>query len=82
MQSGRVEQRMPLYAGYFSIAAFAAIHVAGYVGAFPLVRLGLCFVQYLPAGVLLAWAMERTDSICTAICMHLVINAVSLIGIL
>lgn len=65
-----------------SAAAFAAIHVAGYVGAFPLLRLGLCFVQYLPAGVLLAWAMERTDSICTAICMHLVINAVSLIGIL
>lgn len=71
------------FAAYtLSAAAFAALHVAGYVGAFPPLRLALCFLQYLPAGVLLAWAMEKTDSICTAICMHMLINAVSLIGIL
>ena len=54
----------------------------GYVGSFGAVQLLLCFAQYLPAGLVLAAAMEKTDSIVTAMCIHAIINAVSMIGIL
>ena len=65
-----------------SAVAFGALHVMGYVGSFGAVKLLLCFAQYLPAGLVLAAAMEKTDSIVTAMCIHAIINAVSMIGIL
>ena len=65
-----------------SAVAFGALHVMGYVGSFGAVQLLLCFAQYLPAGLVLAAAMEKTDSIVTAMCIHAIINAVSMIGIL
>ena len=65
-----------------SAVAFGALHVMGYVGSFGAVQLFLCFAQYLPAGLVLAAAMEKTDSIVTAMCIHAIINAVSMIGIL
>ena len=65
-----------------SAAGFAALHIAGYLGAAPALRLGLCFLQYLPVGLILAAAMERTGSIVTAMCIHFIINAVSMAEIL
>lgn len=65
-----------------SAVAFGALHVMGYVGSFGAAQLLLCFAQYLPAGLVLAAAMEKTDSIVTAMCIHAIINAVSMIGIL
>lgn len=65
-----------------SAVAFGALHVMGYVGSVGAVQLLLCFAQYLPAGLVLAAAMEKTDSIVTAMCIHAIINAVSMIGIL
>ena len=76
----RKQSRWAAYA--ISAAAFGALHVMGYVGSFGVVRLLLCFAQYLPAGLVLAAAMEKTDSIVTAMCIHAIINAVSMIGIL
>ena len=61
-----------------SVLAFAAIHVVGYIGLFDPVTLILCFVQYLPAGIILAAAYEKTDTIITPILIHIFIN---LIGI-
>ncbi len=66
-------------AGYVvSVLAFAAIHVVGYIGLFDPLTLLLCFVQYLPAGIILALAYEKTDTIITPILIHIFIN---LIGI-
>ena len=65
-----------------SAAGFAALHIAGYLGAAPALRLGLCFLQYLPVGLILAAAMERTGSIVTSMCIHFIINAVSMAEIL
>ena len=76
-------RRVSRWAAYaISAAAFAALHVMGYVGSFGALQLLLCFVQYLPAGLVLAAAMEKTNSIVTAMCIHCIINAVSMIGIL
>lgn len=76
----RKQSRWAAYA--ISAAAFGALHVMGYVGSFGAVQLLLCFAQYLPAGLVLAAAMEKTNSIVTAMCIHAIINAVSMIGIM
>lgn len=60
-----------------SAAAFSAIHVLGFLGkAEPLVLL-LCFVQYLPAGLLLCWAYAQTGTFAAPLLVHSIINAVS-----
>lgn len=61
-----------------SVLAFAAIHVVGYIGLYDSLTLLLCFVQYLPAGIILALSYEKTDTIITPILIHIFIN---LIGI-
>jgi len=61
-----------------SVFVFAAVHVVGYIGFFDPLTLLLCFIQYLPAGIILALAYEKTDTIITPILIHIFIN---LIGI-
>ena len=41
-----------------------------------LILLALCLLQYLPAGLCLAVAYEKSDSILCPILMHTVINAI------
>ena len=60
-----------------STAAFAAIHVMGYLGVYDAVTLLLCFVQYLPAGLFLAWACEKAGSIFAPILIHTAVNAIA-----
>lgn len=57
-----------------SILCFALIHVVGYIGSADLVTLGLCLLQYLPAGFALAWAYEQSDSVWTSIFIHIAVN--------
>ena len=61
-----------------SVLAFAAIHVVSYIGLYDPLTLLLCFAQYLPAGIILATAYEKTDTIITPMLIHIFIN---LIGI-
>ena len=59
-----------------SILVFALIHVMQYVGSYPIDLLALCLLLYLPAGLCLAVAYEKSDSILCPILMHTVINAI------
>lgn len=59
-----------------STLLFCAIHVMGYVGSYDAGTLALCFLQYIPAGVCLAWAYETADTIFAPILIHAAINAV------
>lgn len=66
--------------GYvLSTAAFCSIHVIGYISTAPIFLLLLNFLQYIPAGLTLAWAYRKANSIWAPILMHITIN---LIGIL
>ena len=73
----------PLYnknrlAGYvISTFIFSALHVVSYIGLYSPVHLALCFLQYLPAGISLAWAYAKTDSIWSPIMMHMTINLIA-----
>lgn len=64
-----------------SSLAFCAVHVMGYVGVYPTATLVLCFLQYVPAGLLLAWSYEHCGSIIAPILIHTAVNAVAIINI-
>ena len=62
-----------------STAIFASVHILGYVGVYSLPHLILAFIQYVPAGLTLAWAYRKSGCIFTPMLMHAVINAVGVI---
>ena len=61
-----------------SALCFSFIHIGGYLGSYDLPLLALCFVQYLPAGLILAWSYEKSNTIFTPILIHTVINAIGI----
>ena len=61
---------------FLSTLIFCMIHVIQYIGVYPLDLLALCMLQYVPAGLCLAWAYEKADSILCPLLMHTVINAI------
>ena len=77
---GSLYNRNRLVAYGVSIAAFAALHVVGYIGYYPVKQLLLCFFQYIPAGFSLAWAYAKADSIWAPILMHIAINQVGILS--
>ena len=61
-----------------SMAAFSAIHVLGYIGSEDITTLVLCFLQYLPAGLCLAWTYTKADNIFAPALVHAIVNAVAI----
>lgn len=61
-----------------STTLFCAIHIIGYIGVYDPVTLLLCFCQYIPAGLCLAWAYRTADNIFAPIFMHAIINALGI----
>ncbi len=64
-----------------SVAAFAAVHVIGHLGSASPLILALCFLQYIPAGLCLAWAYAESDSIFAPILIHMVVNLVGIFSL-
>ena len=58
-----------------SALCFCLPHVSAYIGSYEWSVLALCFVQYLPAGLMLAWCYEKSNTIVTPILIHTIINA-------
>jgi len=61
-----------------SMAAFAAIHVLGYIGSESVTTLVICFLQYLPAGLCLAWTYTKADNIFAPVIVHALVNAIAI----
>ena len=61
-----------------SILAFAIIHIIGYIGTYTPLQLLMAFLQYLPAGLCLAWAYTKADTIFAPIVIHALINFISI----
>ena len=64
-----------------SILAFALIHILGYVGQYSPLELLMAVLQYLPAGLCLAWAYTKADTIFAPIVIHAAINFISIHGL-
>ena len=75
---GVLYRRSRVLAYGFSTVLFALIHVAGYLGVYSTPALIAAFVQYLPAGLILAWTYRKSGSIFAPILMHIAINAVGI----
>ncbi len=73
--------KSPWAAYAVSILVFSIIHVLGYVGTYTPLELLMAVLQYLPAGLCLAWAYTKADTIFAPILIHAAINAYS-IGLL
>ena len=76
---GLCRKRSRILAFAVSALIFASIHVTGYIGSYEPLHLLLCYVQYIPAGLVLAGAYEFTGNIFAPILIHTTVN---LIGIL
>ena len=61
-----------------SMAAFAAIHVLGYIGTESITTLAVCFLQYLPAGLCLAWTYTKADNLFAPVIVHAIVNAIAI----
>ena len=70
--------RSPIAAWCVSVAVFSLVHIIGYIGTYPPLMLLMAFVQYLPAGICLAYAYRKADTIFAPILMHIAINQVAL----
>ncbi len=78
---GILRENYPIMAYVVSSLFFASIHVMGYVGAYPPALLLMCFVQYLPAGLTLAFCYEKSGCIFTSIAIHTLVNLIGLIAL-
>ena len=63
-----------------STLVFSAVHILGYIGLSNWPTLALCFLQYVPASIALAWAYERADSIWAPILMHMTVNQIGILA--
>ena len=61
-----------------SILLFAAIHILGYIGQYSPLELVLAVLQYLPAGLCLAWSYAKADTILAPMLMHAAINYITI----
>ena len=61
-----------------SMAAFACIHILGYIGQYSPLELVMAVLQYLPAGLCLAWSYVRGDTIFAPILIHAAVNYVTI----
>ena len=70
--------KSPAAAYTISILAFAAIHILGYIGNYSALELLMAVLQYLPAGLCLAWAYTKSDTIFAPMVIHAAINYISI----
>ena len=61
-----------------SMVAFAMVHILGYVGQYTPLELLMAVLQYLPAGLCLAWSYTKADTIFAPIAIHAAVNFIAL----
>lgn len=73
--------KSPKAAYLVSITAFACIHILGYIGRYTPLELLLAVLQYLPAGLCLAWSYTKADTIFAPILIHAAVNYITIHGL-
>ena len=77
---GKLYNRSVFAAYAVSTLVFSALHVVGYIGLYEPLHLVLCLLQYIPAGLCLAWSYVRADSIWAPILIHMAINQIGILS--
>ena len=73
-----IYDRKPALAWCVTTVVFSLVHVTGYIGYYEPFMLLLAFIQYLPAGLCLAYAYRKSDNIIAPMLMHMAINQIAL----
>lgn len=76
----RTKSRILAYA--VSILIFSIYHLWSSVAIYHDWTILIYIIQYIPAGITLAWSYEKTGSVWTSIFLHMAINAVSVSAML
>lgn len=63
-----------------SMVVFAIIHILGYLGTYTPLEILMATLQYLPAGLCLAWAYVKADNIFASIIIHAAVNYITITG--
>ena len=71
---GSLYQKNAALAYVLSTVLFSSIHIIGYLGTYAPLELCLAFLQYVPAGLCLAWSYQKADSIWAPILIHIAVN--------
>ena len=61
-----------------SMLAFAFVHILGYAGQYTPLEMLMALLQYLPAGLCLAWSYTKADTIFAPIAIHAAVNFITL----
>lgn len=61
-----------------SMLAFALVHILGYAGQYTPLEMLMAVLQYLPAGLCLAWSYTKADTIFAPIAIHCAVNFITL----
>lgn len=77
---GKLYERNSIMGYVLSALLFALLHVIGYIGQYETAHLLLCYLQYIPAGLCLAWAYVKADTIWAPILMHITINQIGVMA--
>ena len=72
--------KSPWVAYSMSILAFALVHIAGYLGSYTPLEILMACLQYLPAGLCLAWSYVRGETIFAPILIHAAVNYITING--
>ena len=78
---GSIYRRKPLFAYFFSTILFALVHIDGFFGVADGQVLFLSFLQYLPAGLVLATAYDISGTIFAPIFIHMAVNALGMLAL-
>lgn len=71
-----------VWAAYsLSALLFAAIHVVQYIGLYSPLHMLIALVQYLPAGIVFAWAYQRSGCIFAPIAIHAANNLLAILTV-
>lgn len=77
---GQLYRKKPMLGYIVSVAVFSALHIFGYIGFYSPLRLLLCFLQYIPAGIFLAWTYVKADTIWAPIVIHITVNLIGMLA--
>lgn len=73
-------RKNPILGYVSSVLLFSAIHVVGYIGSYDNITLLICFIQYIPAALILCAAYAQSDSIFVPILIHMTLNLIGVIN--
>ena len=71
---GAIYRKNAFLAYTLSTVVFSSLHIIGYLGVYSPLELLLSFLQYVPAGLCLAWSYQKSDSIWAPILIHIAVN--------